>query len=132
MSFGLHGKNGLDPETPIHLMQIYLLPVLVYWYMEWKNFVLHTRQYMDMPEKFNKKYQKMILPCVIFSLPVTTADPAVYIISGTLPIEVIVHRRVLTFYWNRSAYKNQLRLSCNFTLNYPTANSRTPVSSWII
>ena len=50
---------------------------------------------MDMLEKFNKKFLKMIL-----SLPVTTADPAVYIISGTLPIEAIVHNRVLTFYGN--------------------------------
>ena len=50
---------------------------------------------MDMLEKFNKEFLKMIL-----SLPVTTADPAVYIISGTLPIEGIVHKRVLTFYGN--------------------------------
>ena len=88
MSSGLHGENGLDPETAIHLMQIYVLPVLVYG----MEVVLPTRKFMDILEKFNKKFLKMIL-----SLPVTTADPAVYIISGTLPIEAIVHKRVLTF-----------------------------------
>ena len=37
---------------------------------------------------------------MILSLPVTTADLAVYIISGTLLIEAIVQKRVLTFYGN--------------------------------
>ena len=30
MGSGLHGENGLDPETSIHLLQTYILPVLVY------------------------------------------------------------------------------------------------------
>ena len=30
MSSGLHGENALDPETSIHLLQIYVLPVMVY------------------------------------------------------------------------------------------------------
>ena len=30
MGSGLHGENGLDPETSIHLLQTYVLPVLVY------------------------------------------------------------------------------------------------------
>ena len=30
MGLGLHGENCLDPETPIHLLQIYVLPILVY------------------------------------------------------------------------------------------------------
>ena len=97
MSFSLHGKKCLDPEMPIHLMQIYLLPVLVYGMEE---LCPTYTEVMDMLEKFNKKFLKMILPWVIFSLPVTTADPAVYIISGTLPIEAIVHKRGLTFYGN--------------------------------
>ena len=30
MASGLHGENGLNPETSIHLLQIYVLPVMVY------------------------------------------------------------------------------------------------------
>ena len=30
MSAGLHGENGLDPETSLHLYQIYVLSVLLY------------------------------------------------------------------------------------------------------
>ena len=46
---------------------------------------------MDMLEKFSKKFLKMIL-----SLPVTTANPAVYIISGTLQIDCALPRPVQT------------------------------------
>ena len=30
MGSSLHGENGLDPETPVHLLQTYVIPVLVY------------------------------------------------------------------------------------------------------
>ena len=30
MSSSLHGENGLDPETAFHLMQTYVIPVLVW------------------------------------------------------------------------------------------------------
>ena len=30
MSSGLHGENGLEPETSLHIYQIYVLPVLLY------------------------------------------------------------------------------------------------------
>ena len=30
MGSGLHGENGIDPETSIQLLQTYVLPVLVY------------------------------------------------------------------------------------------------------
>ena len=30
MSAGFHGENGLDPDTSVHLLQTYVLPVMVY------------------------------------------------------------------------------------------------------
>ena len=30
MGAGLHGENGLDPDTSFHLLQTYVVPVLVY------------------------------------------------------------------------------------------------------
>ena len=30
MGAGLHGNDGLDPDTSIHILQIYILPLLVY------------------------------------------------------------------------------------------------------
>lgn len=93
MASGLHGENGLDPESAIQLMQTYVIPVLVYG----MEIVLPKQKYMDMLEKFNKKFLKLIL-----SLPVTAADPSVYVLSGTLPIEATIHKRVLTFFGNIS------------------------------
>ena len=29
MTAGLHGENGLDPQTVVHIFQVYLLPVLL-------------------------------------------------------------------------------------------------------
>ena len=30
MPAGLHGENGLDPQTVVHIFQAYILPVLLY------------------------------------------------------------------------------------------------------
>lgn len=95
MASGLHGENGLDPESAIQLMQTYVIPVLVYG----MEIVLPKQKYMDMLEKFNKKFLKLIL-----SLPVTAADPSVYVLSGTLPIEATIHKRVLTFFWEHFSF----------------------------
>ena len=76
MGSGLHGENGLDPETSIHLLQTYVLHVLVYGL----EVVLPKASLMNTLEKTNKKFIKHIL-----SLPVTVAGPAVYIPSCTMP-----------------------------------------------
>ena len=89
MASGLHGENGLDPETCTHLLQIYILPVLVYGL----EVVLPKASLMD---KVNRAYKKSLKQ--ILSLPDTVADPAVYIISGALPIEGIVDKRALVFF----------------------------------
>ena len=36
----------------------------------------------------------------MLSLPVTVADPAIYLLSETLPIEAMIHHRMLTFFGN--------------------------------
>ena len=30
MSAGFHGENGYDPETSLHLLRTYILPILTY------------------------------------------------------------------------------------------------------
>ena len=86
MSSGPHGENVLDPETAIHLMQTYVLPVLIYG----MEVVLPKRKNIDMLDKFYKKFP---------SLPVNTADPAVYLLSGTIPVEATKPKRALIFFW---------------------------------
>ncbi|MEW8547615.1 MAG: reverse transcriptase family protein, partial [Candidatus Thiodiazotropha sp.] len=65
MSAGLHGENGLDPQTSLHLYQIYVVPVLLYGL----EVVLPRPKYLSVIEQFNKKYLKCLL-----SVPVTVAD----------------------------------------------------------
>ena len=48
---------------------------------------------MEVLDKFNKHNIKHLL-----SLPVTVADPAIYLLSGTLPIQTMIHHRVLTLF----------------------------------
>ena len=88
MSAGLQSENGLDPETSLHMYQIYVLQVLLYG----KEVVFPRPKFMEVLEKFNKHNIKHLL-----SLSVTAADPAIYLLSGTLPTEAMIHHRVLTY-----------------------------------
>ena len=118
---GFHGENGLDPETTIHLFKTYITPVLMYG-ME----LLTPRDaQLDSLEKFQKKMVKQLL-----SLPMNTPDPAVYILSGLLPIEAQLHTKVLTFYNNicqQSEESLEKRLARR-QLHVKSTNS----SSWFI
>jgi hypothetical protein len=47
-------------------------------------------------ETLEKQYNKMIKQ--ILSLPINTAEPTFYIISGLLPTEAEVHKRAITLF----------------------------------
>ncbi|CAG2225858.1 unnamed protein product [Mytilus edulis] len=75
---GFHGENGLDPESLIHLYKTYISPVLLYGIE-----LLTTKSaHLETLEKFQKKMLKQIL-----SVPMSTPDPSVYILTGILPVE---------------------------------------------
>ena len=85
---GLHGENGLDPETCLHLISIYILPVLTYGL----EIILPESTGLQALELCHRKFLKRIL-----SLPKNTPDPAVYVLSGFIPVEGQVHMKALTF-----------------------------------
>ena len=89
MGAGLHGNNGLDPDTAIHILQTYILPLLVYGL----EVLLPRKSLMEKVERFFKKLLKQIL-----SLPDTVADPATYILTGSIPIEGVIHSRALNLF----------------------------------
>ena len=91
MGSGLHGHNGMDPETSLHLLSIFVLPVLVYGL----EVLLPKNALVERLERTNKQFIKQLL-----SLPSTAADSAVYILSGTIPIEGTIHKRALTLFGN--------------------------------
>ena len=91
MGAGLHGKNGLNPTTCLHLLQVYVIPVLTYGL----EILLLSRTELQTLEIFYRKILKQIL-----SIPTNTADPAVYILAGAIPIENRIHKLALGMYSN--------------------------------
>ena len=87
MGSGLHRENGLGPETSIHLPASFGVRLDV---------VLPKATLVEKLEKTYKQCIKHIL-----SLPVTVADPAVYVLSGALPmesVESVIHKRALVLF----------------------------------
>jgi hypothetical protein len=85
---GFHGHNGLDPESLLH---IYKTPVLLYG----KELLLPSSKPLEQLELFEKRILKQIL-----SLLMSCPNPAVYILTGILPIEAQIHIKALTFFNN--------------------------------
>ncbi|CAG2194613.1 unnamed protein product [Mytilus edulis] len=93
MPAGLHGKNGLDIQSLLHIFNIYVIPVLLYGL----ELVTPTGKNLDIIDIFHKKCIKQLL-----SLPTSTATPAIYILSGQLPIEGQIHKKILSLFGNIS------------------------------
>jgi len=91
LSAGLHGETGLDPVTSIHLLKVYIIPTLLYG-LEIVH--LNKTQILKL-ERFQKKILKQVL-----SVPTNTSDAAVYMLSGLLPVEGSIHRKILIFYYS--------------------------------
>ena len=73
---GFHGHNGLDPESLLHIYKTYITPVLLYG----RELLLPSSKLLEQLELFQKRILKQIL-----SLPMSCAEPAVYILTGILP-----------------------------------------------
>ena len=84
MAAGLHGENDLDPETSFQLTYTYVLPILMY----------GLEMVLPLMDKLERVYKKLLKQ--VLSLPDTVADPAVYVLTGTIPIEAVVQKRALT------------------------------------
>jgi hypothetical protein len=86
---GFHGHNGLDPESLLHIYKTYITPVLLYG----MELLLPSSKPLEQLELFQKRILKQIL-----SLPMSCPDPAVYILTGILPIEAQIHIKAPTFF----------------------------------
>jgi hypothetical protein len=64
MGTGLHGKNGLDPETSISLLKTYILPILTYGL----EIVIPKGKILDDIQNYYKKLLKQMLstPILIY------------------------------------------------------------------
>ena len=91
MASGLHGENGMDPETALSLLQTYILPVLTYGL----EVIVPSKKVLPILETQYRKIIKQIL-----SIPSNTADSAIYMLSGTIPMEGVIHKKMLSLFGN--------------------------------
>ena len=89
MGAGLHGENGLDPESALVLFRTYILPILTYGL----EIVLPFGNKLESIQMQYKRWIKQIL-----SLNINTADPAIFILSGLLPLEAEIHIKAFTLF----------------------------------
>ena len=59
MTAGLHGENGLDPQTMVHIFQVYVIPVLMYGL----EVAVLSKVNLDTLERFLRTSLKQIYPC---------------------------------------------------------------------
>ena len=57
MSSGMHGHNGFDPDTNLHLIKTYVTPILIYEL----EVVLLNKTLINKLEVYQKKILKQIL-----------------------------------------------------------------------
>jgi hypothetical protein len=89
LKVGLHGVNGLDPPAAIKIIHTYVTPALLHGLES----AILTREDMDKIDSFYKKMLRQVQ-----SLPNNTATEAIYILSGNIPAEGLLHQRALTLY----------------------------------
>ena len=85
---GMHGRNGLPVHTALHLYDIYVMPRVLYG-LEVLNL---SKPNITALEVFQRSVLRMLL-----DLPDRTAIPALYIITGRLPIKKLLDQRKLMF-----------------------------------
>ena len=89
MGAGFHRLNGLNPKVFMHLVNIYVLPRLLYGL----DSIILSVSYM----KLLSVYYTMLLR-QIQHLPERTATCAVYLLLGQIPVEAELHKRMLNFF----------------------------------
>ena len=73
----------------VHIFHVYVIPVLLYGL----EVAVPSRANLDTLERFLRTSLKQIL-----SLPTNTASPAVHILTGILPAEAMIRKRVLALF----------------------------------
>ena len=89
MGSGLHGLNGVGPEVGKHLLAIFIIPRLCHGL---ETLILSGQELATLEDFFRRNLRN------IQHLPKSTATPALYLLSGFLPLKALLHIRTLTFF----------------------------------
>ena len=89
MGAGLHGLNGVSPEISTAMVNTYIKPILM---SGLDALCLEEKDY----ELLKSHHLKLLRS--IQHLPTSTAKPALYLLSGSLPLEATHHQQVISLY----------------------------------
>ena len=89
MGAGLHGLNGIGPKVSLHMIELYIIPILTYG--------LEALLLSDSDYTLLEKYYRNLLRQVQH-LPISSAKPAIYLLLGCIPIEAQIHRNILIYF----------------------------------
>ena len=102
MGAGLHGLNGINPKTSKQLWDLYVTPTLLHGV---ESLVLHQADYTLLEDFYRasmKQYQH---------LPMSTANAAVYLLVGSIPVSGLLHKQQLNFFVNMARRTDSLEFS---------------------
>ena len=99
MGAGLHGINGLNPMVSMHILNIYIVPIMTYGL---EALVLPQRCIDTFEISFRRVLRQLQ------SLPGRVANPALYILVNTLPLEATIHRNLLGLLGNALLNKSSI------------------------
>ncbi len=89
MGAGFHGINGLDPAASVKLVETYVVPQLLHG----TEATVLTQKEISALNQYHKRLLKQIQ-----GLPDSTANEAVYLLSGTQPLEATLHSRIMSLF----------------------------------
>ena len=118
MGAGLHGINGINPISSLHIYTIYVMPRVIYGLEGIDVNPSNIARLETAHRAFIRNIQ---------SLPKRTAIPALFILSGILPIEAIIDCKRLNII--PSLCKNP---TINDIIHRQTAMKELSSSSWVI
>ena len=91
MGAGLHGLNGVSPKVSINMLSTYVIPAVMHGLETMK---LSTADYKHL----NKFHRQMLRQ--MQHLPQATATCALYLLTGSTPLEALHHKSTLGLFGN--------------------------------
>ena len=87
MGSGFHGVNGMKPTVSLHMFEVYVI-----------SRILYGLEALNISQTDIKKLEVHLRTVIrqLQSLPTRAANTALYILSGTLPMEARIHRKRLS------------------------------------
>jgi len=86
---GMYGYNGVGPLVSLQMLKVYVIPILTYGL---EALILKNDDYHVLEQFYRTALRR------IQHLPENTAIPSIYLLLGCIPLEGLIHQKLLTFF----------------------------------